>query len=570
MTMFLEARRVKMLLRPYQKVAVDSAIESLKKHKNTVVVAPTGAGKTIMLSSLIGERHKSNGKVLVLHHRDELVNQNINKFQKINLNMSTSIVNAEIKDWSGDAVFSMVQTLSRPNNLQNMESVDMLVIDESHHVVADTYLRIINRAKDINKNVNIVGFTATPNRGDKKGLREVFTNCSHQIEIATLIREGFLVPPKTYVIDVGVREELQNVRKTVIDFDMDEVARIMNKRAINQIVVNEWLDKAKGRKTVVFCSTVAHAEDLCEEFVNRGIIAKIVTGNTDKADRRKILEDLSSGDTEVVVNVSVLTEGFDSPPVSCIILTRPCSYKSTMVQMIGRGLRTIDQNENPGIIKTDCVVLDFGTSVLTHGSLEEDVNLQGSESDKTGQAPEKFCPECKSIVPLSVRECPMCGYEFGKNEDTQLEEFNMTEVDLLDRSPFRWTDIFGTGKCISATGFKGFAMVIDIDDLSCGLVKRSGGKLRMISIGTKKQAIASADDFLREIEDTNSAKKGRRWLNEKISDKQRAMLKYHDIPVSGFDFSWTKYKAACYLNYLWNKGNVDNMIGNVRKTNEKR
>ena len=121
-------------------------------------------------------------------------------------------------------------------------------------------------------------------------------------------------------------------------------------------------------------------------------------------------------------------------------------------------------------------MLDFGTSVLTHGSLEDDVNLEGSESALQGQAPEKVCPECDSVVPLSVRECPMCGYEFGKNQDTDLEEFNMTEIDLIDRSPFRWMDLFGTGKCLSATGFNGFALVADLRNLSFGIVKHSGGK----------------------------------------------------------------------------------------------
>ena len=185
-----------MLLRPYQEIAVNSAIDALDKHGNTVVVAPTGAGKTIMLSALIGKRCQTRRNVLVLQHRDELVNQNMDKFKRINPNILTSIVNAEEKDWNGDTVFSMVQTLSRPNNLDNMKAMDMLVVDESHHVVADTYTRIINHAKQINDKVEIVGFTATPNRGDKKGLREVFTNCSHQIEISTLIREGFLVPQK--------------------------------------------------------------------------------------------------------------------------------------------------------------------------------------------------------------------------------------------------------------------------------------------------------------------------------------------------------------------------------------
>ena len=232
-----------MLLRPYQEIAVEAASEALDKHGNTVVVAPTGAGKTIMLSSLIGKRHNKNKNVLVLQHRDELVNQNKQKFTKVNPNISTSIVNAQEKDWEGDTVFSMVQTLSRKDNLENMKPIDMVVVDESHHIVADTYLRIIKAAKEYNKNVKVVGFTATPNRGDKKGLSEVFTNCSHQIEISTLIREGFLVSPKTYVVDVGVRDELQNVRKTVVDFDMDQVAKIMNKRAINQRVVDEWMTR---------------------------------------------------------------------------------------------------------------------------------------------------------------------------------------------------------------------------------------------------------------------------------------------------------------------------------------
>ena len=107
----------------------------------------------------------------------------------------------------------------------------------------------------------------------------------------------------------------------------------------------------------------------------------------------QILKDLERGDVQVVVNVAVLTEGFDAPPISCIVLTRPCSYKSTMVQMIGRGLRTISQEEYPGLIKKDCVVLDFGTSVLTHGSLDESVDLDGDQQTKQGATPLKVCPD---------------------------------------------------------------------------------------------------------------------------------------------------------------------------------
>jgi DNA repair protein RadD len=127
--------------------------------------------------------------------------------------------------------------------------------------------------------------------------------------------------------------------------------------------VNGWTGAA-DRKTVVFCSTIKHAKDLLDEFTANEINAEIVTGDTPKDDRAQILHDLEFGDVQVVVNVSVLTEGFDAQPVSCIVLTRPCSYKSTMVQMIGRGLRIIDPDIHPDIVKTDCLVLDFEPASL--------------------------------------------------------------------------------------------------------------------------------------------------------------------------------------------------------------
>ena len=556
-----------MILRPYQKIAVDDASIALDKHKNTIVVAPTGAGKTIMLSALIGKRYKKGKKILVLQHRDELVSQNKTKFTRVNPKITTSVVDGTEKDWSGDAIFSMVQTLSRPNNLDNMCNFDMIVVDESHHAIAETYTRIIDRIKEANNSVEIVGFTATPNRGDKKGLRNIFNNCSHQIEITTLIREGFLVPPKTFVVDVGVRQELENVRKTISDFDMGEVERIMNKRAINERIVEEWKEKAGNRKTVIFCSTVVHAQDVCDEYRRANVRAELLTGETPSDERKQILHDLEHGDIQVVVNVAVLTEGFDAPPVSCIVLTRPCSYKSTMVQMIGRGLRTIDPEEHPGIIKKDCIVLDFGTSVLTHGSLDETVDLEGSEGRGTGAAPEKVCPQCESTVPLSSRECPLCGYEFGQQEKEVLEDFIMTEVDLMDRSPYRWVDLFDNGRCMSASGFNGFGMVAHLDDISIALVKRSNGKLRVVSVGTKEQAVASADDFLREIEDSDGARKGKRWLNEGVTPKQTQALSNCGVIVRAMDFSWNKYKAACWLNYLWNKKDIDNKVMSIGDKN---
>jgi len=548
-----------MLLRPYQEAAVSDACKALDKHGNTIVVAPTGAGKTIMLSALVGERYKDGKKILVMQHRDELVDQNKSKFERINPYITTSIVNGTVKNWDGNAIFSMVQTISRERNLRDRPKFDMIVVDESHHAAADTYLKVINAVKEDNPDAEIVGFTATPNRGDGKGLRSVFNNCSHQIEITTLIREGFLVPPKSYVIDCGVGDQLNNVSRKGNDFDMEQVEAIMNHKVINDKVVTEWMDHADGRKTVVFCSTIKHAEDLLESFVEYDVDAKLVTGDTPKDERAETLHELAYGDLEVVVNVSVLTEGFDAPPVSCIVLTRPCSQKGTMVQMIGRGLRTIDPEEFPGVVKTDCVVLDFGTSVLTHGSLEDAVDLDDKEK---GEAPLKECPECESYVPMGVQECPVCGYLFEseKEEKAELSTFTMTEYDLMQMSPFRWIDLFGDGSLRMATGFEGFVGVANTSKLSVAFGKHGRGKVRILAVGGKPQATAAADDFLREIEDGSAAKKTKRWLDQNITEKQREHLSRQGFEIGFMDFSWTKYTAACMLSFLWNRTAIEQAV----------
>ena len=548
-----------MLLRPYQEAAVSDACKALDKHGNTIVVAPTGAGKTIMLSALVGERYKDGKKILVMQHRDELVDQNKSKFERINPYITTSIVNGTVKNWDGNTIFSMVQTISRERNLRDRPKFDMIVVDESHHAAADTYLKVINAVKEDNPDAEIVGFTATPNRGDGKGLRSVFNNCSHQIEITTLIREGFLVPPKSYVVDCGVGDQLNNVSRKGNDFDMEQVEAIMNHKVINDKVVTEWIERAEGRKTVVFCSTIKHAEDLLESFVEHDIDAKLVTGDTPKDERAETLHELAYGDLQVVVNVSVLTEGFDAPAVSCIVLTRPCSQKGTMVQMIGRGLRTIDPEEFPGVVKTDCVVLDFGTSVLTHGSLEDAVDLDDREK---GEAPLKECPECESYVPMGVQECPVCGYLFEseKEEKEELSAFTMTEYDLMQMSPFRWIDLFGDGSLRMATGFEGFVGVANTSKLSVAFGKRKKGKVRVLAVGGKPQATAAADDFLRDIEDGSAAKKTKRWLDQNLTDTQRNHLATQGIEVNGFDFSWTKYKAACMLSFMWNRSPIEHAV----------
>ena len=261
-----------------------------------------------------------------------------------------------------------------------MPPFDLLVIDEAHHAAANTYRTIIDRVLELNPNCIVFGVTATPNRSDGKGLRDVFSNVSDQITLAELIRSGHLVTPRTFVIDVGVKNQLSSVRKVGSDFDMNAVDQIMNQRPINGAVVDQWLEKGENRQTVVFCSTVQHAEAVTEAFQDRDVKAATITGQLSHMERNSILERYANNEINVIVNVQVLTEGWDHPPTSGGVLLRPSSAKSTMIQMVGRGLRTVNSDEYPEVIKSDCIILDFGTSSLMHGTLEQDVNLDGVET----------------------------------------------------------------------------------------------------------------------------------------------------------------------------------------------
>ena len=554
-----------MLLRPRQKTFVERSVRALEAHSNTLGVAPTGSGKTLMLSGAVGQMLADNdAKACVLAHRDELTAQNVLKFAKINPALSTSIVDSRTKSWRGRTTFAMVPTLARKRNLDAMPALDLLVVDEAHHAAADTYRRIIDRARERNPEARIYGVTATPNRGDRKGLRAVFSNVADQIMLGELIGSGHLVPPRTFVIDVGAQAALKKVRKTAADFDMAEVAAIMNTAPITEAVIKHWREKASDRQTVIFCSTVEHARNVCDAFVAAGIDAGMVWGEMPEHERRRVLAAYRRGDIQVMVNIAVLTEGWDHPPTSCVVLLRPSSYKSTMIQMVGRGLRTVDPAEFPGVVKTDCIVLDFGISSLLHGTLEQDIDLDGHEAD--GDAPTKECPECGAIVPLAVLECPLCGYQWpweseaGDGGDraprASLADFMMSEVDLLKRSSFRWADLFGDDAALIANGFHAWGGIFFLEGRWHALGGAKQQQPRLLSIGERAVCLAAADDWLNENETDESAHKSRRWLNQSATEKQLRYLP----PECRHDYGMNRYQASALLTFTFNKQAIRRLV----------
>ena len=547
-----------MILRPRQALLVQRTLAALGEHGNTLAVAPTGSGKTIMLSAVAGSLlAEPDAKACILAHRTELTGQNRSKFERVNPGLKTSVFDANEKSWDGNATFAMVQTLSRKTNLDQLPTLDLLVIDEAHHAASPSYREVIDQVLVKNPKAAICGLTATPNRGDGKGLREVFSNVADQITLGEMIASGHLVPPRTYVIDVGTQEALRKVRRTAIDFDMNEVANILNKTLVTESVINNWKAKARDRKTIVFCSTVEHATDVCSAFNRAGIESVLIHGELSDDERKERLAAYENGSTQVVVNVAVLTEGYDYTPTSCVVLLRPSSYKSTFIQMVGRGLRTVDPQEFPGLVKTDCIVLDFGTASLMHGALEQEVNLDGH--DNLGDAPTKECPECGATVPMAVMECPLCGHVWEKQDNPSrgvLDHFVMSEIDLLSRSNFRWCDLFGSDDALMATGFNAWGGIFFLNGRWHAVGGAKGHTTQLLAVGERTVCMAKADDWLNEHESEDSAHKTRRWLNESPTPKQLQYLP----PELRADFGLTRYQASALLSFRFNRNAIVRLV----------
>jgi DNA repair protein RadD len=441
-----------MQLRDYQIEFVDKCSNALLTHGNTIGVAPTGAGKTVILASVIKKLHEQKKffKVCVLAHRKELTEQNIEKFSRVNPHITTSIVNADVKNWSGEVTFAMVQTLATKRTLNSMPFLDLLVIDETHHITANSYGKIIKQARSVNPDVMIFGVTATPNRGDKANLGKFFNNCASQIKLVDLIDDGYLVEPITYVVDVA-QERLEDLEITKLtgDYNDKEVAEILNTNPITEQVIDTWKQYAKNRKTVIFCSTIEHSHNVAEAFNARQIPTLVVSSEMTKKEREDALQALVVGKIQVIVNVAILTEGWDFPPISCVVLLRQSSYKSTMIQMIGRGLRTIDPAIYPNIEKKDCIVLDFGISSVLHKTLDDWVKLEREkeivDEKKKEKGYDQECPKCENLIPLRVKECPLCGHEFEQKDMYKLGNnyvfIEMKKIEMLKRSQADWANV---------------------------------------------------------------------------------------------------------------------------------
>lgn len=321
--------------------------------RQQLVVMATGTGKSVVIANIPRKmRHALPGKMLVFPHTEELVKQLVETMQEWNPELKVGREQAEhYADTDCDIVVACVASIGREGatRLQRFGEFDIVVCDEAHHSIAQSYINVFNSTGVLQENTRklLVGFTATPKRKNRVGkrtadeneellsLKSVYKEIVFTYTIRKAIKEGWLVPLRGFRLKTET--DLSEIKSTAGDYNQEALADTVNTSGRNREIVKAWKDYADNRETVAFTVDIQHAKDLAEEFCAAGILAAAVWG-TDP-DRTKKIEGFKRGDLKVLCNCGVLTEGFDAWNILCIILARPTKSSTLFTQMVGRGTR---------------------------------------------------------------------------------------------------------------------------------------------------------------------------------------------------------------------------------------
>lgn len=335
-----------MELRPYQETARQKVQEEWEEgKKRTLLVLLTGTGKTIVFSKIIEDRVKKGERVLVIAHRGELLEQASDKLYK-STGLKTATEKAEQTSLGSfyRVVVGSVQTLQREKRLNQFppEYFDTIVIDEAHHAISDGYQRVLHHFED----ANVLGVTATPDRGDMRNLGSYFESLAYEYGLAEAIKSGYLSPIKALTIPLKL--DLSNVKQQAGDFSTKDLGTALDPYL--EQIAEEMKKQCFNRKTVVFLPLVKTSQKFRDILNKHGFKAAEVNGES--ADREQILKDYEEGKYNVLCNSMLLTEGWDCPSVDCVIVLRPTKVRALYSQMVGRGTRLA-----PG--KKELLLLDF-------------------------------------------------------------------------------------------------------------------------------------------------------------------------------------------------------------------
>ena len=387
-------------LRPYQKQAVEATLQHFRKQKSpAVIVLPTGAGKSLVIAELA---KIARGRVLVLTHVKELVEQNCQKYESYGLKAGVFSASLGRKDTKEKVIFAGIQSIVRSES-EDLSGFSLVVIDECHRISDHNdsqYLRQIERLKADNADVCFLGLTATPYRLDLGWVYEFhyegsvksrhdrfFKKCIFELPLHQMIEDGYLTPPVKIDTPVAcydfsaLQKNSQSGKFTLKDIEDS----LKSQRRITPGIINHIIKVAEHRKGVmIFTSSKTHAQEILALLPKKQ--SALILGETDIKDRDKIVDDFKNQRIKFLVNISVLTTGFDAPHVDLIAILRPTESVSLYQQIIGRGLRL-----SPG--KEDCIILDY-----------------------TGQSHEIYAPEVghpplhKHAEPVYIT-CPKCDFE---------------------------------------------------------------------------------------------------------------------------------------------------------------
>jgi DNA repair protein RadD len=414
--------------RDYQSKAVADVEHAMGLGAAPLLVSPTGAGKTVMAAVLIERAVQSGKRVLILTHRREILKQTSFKLADHEHGLIQAGLNLDLEHPIQIASIQTLWARCMRTTKVPLPAANLIIIDEAHHVAARTWRKILEQYP----NAGRVGLTATPCRSDGRGLGNFFTAIIETPQIPELIEHKYLVPTIYYA---PVEPNLKGVETRQGDYVISQLADRMNRDDLVGDIVSNWHKFAGRRKTIVFCVDVAHSVHVRDEFIKSGVKAEHIDGSTPKPERDAALVRLVSGETELVTNCMVLTEGFDAPAVSCIVLARPTKQLGLFRQMAGRGLRPA-----PG--KTNLLLIDHAGAVFRHGLLEDRIEwtldvarrADNPTHSSRSQAQTSRLIECSQCNALRTagEPCGHCGFFPKKRPEPVI--FREGDLALIDRN----------------------------------------------------------------------------------------------------------------------------------------
>lgn len=409
-----------MALRDYQQRAINLLYAWMRYNAgNPCVVMPTGSGKSVVCAELCKDilTRWPQSRILVLSHVKELLEQDAEKILLAWPEAPLGIYSAGI----GSRDIGMPLTVAGIQSVRDKASmlgyIDLVVVDEAHtisHKAEGGYRKLLDELKSVNPNMRIVGLTATPYRLGHGLISEhgaIFDGLVEPVSVAELVSRGYLAPLRSKLTDAQL--SVDGVSRRGGEYVEHELQQAVNNTDDNERIVDEVIARAGNRRAwLFFCAGVAHSTAIRDALRARGVSAEVVTGETPKAERERIIRDYKAGRITALTNANVLTTGFDYPDIDLIAMLRPTLSPGLYVQMAGRGMRLKSHTDH-------CLVLDFAGNVRLHGPIT-DVAPPKHRGAGTGDAPVKVCEQCSELVHTSVKVCPACGYIFPPAEKEPL------------------------------------------------------------------------------------------------------------------------------------------------------